>query len=87
MIVYQRKECKQGKRNVLKGKTVVSTLEVPEELEKCEAQANLKKNKWSSRGRRNQVKAVEEIETTSEEDEKDPEIEVLDVIAVVPFRC
>ena len=87
MIVYQRKECKQGKRNVLKGKTVVSTLEVPEELEKCEAQANLKKNKWGSRGRRNQVKAVEEIETTSEEDEKDPEIEVLDVIAVVPFRC
>jgi len=85
-IVCQRKERKQGKRNVLKGKTVVSTMEVLEELEKCEAQANLKKSKQGSRGRRNQVKAVEEIESTSEEDEEDPEIEVLDVIAVVPFR-
>jgi len=35
-IVCQRKECNQGKRNVLKGKIVVSTLEVLEELEKCE---------------------------------------------------
>ena len=86
-IVCQRKERKQGKRNVLKDKTVVSTLEVLEELEKCEVQANLKKRKQGFRERRNQVKAIEEIESISEEDEEDLEIEVLDVIAVVPFSC
>jgi len=44
-IVCERKRHKNGKRNVLKGKTVVSTLEVLEELKKCEPQANLKKKK------------------------------------------
>ena len=85
-IVCERKERKQGKRNVLKGKTVVSTLEVLEELKKCEAQANLKKTKQGPRGRKNQVKAIQEVQSTSEEDEDDEEIEVLDTIEVVPFR-
>ena len=86
-IVCQRKERKNGKRNVLKGKTVVSTLEVLEELKKCEAQANLKKNKQGPRGRRNQAKAIQEVESTLEEDEEDEEIEALDVIEVAPFGC
>ena len=86
-IVCERKRHKNGKRNVLKGKTVVSTLEILEELKKCEAQANLKKIKQRSRGRRNQAKAIQEVESTSKEDEEDEEIEVLDVIEVACFRC
>jgi len=39
-------KCNVGKRNVLKGKMVVSALEVLEELIKCEAQSNLKKTMW-----------------------------------------
>ena len=85
-IVCERKERKHGKRNVLKGKTVVSTLEVLEELKKCEAEANLKKSKQGPRRRKNQAKANQEVESTSEEDEQDEEIEVLDVIEVAQFR-
>ena len=88
-IVCERKERKNGKRNVLKGKTIVSTLEILEELKKCEAQANLKKMKRKPRGRRNQAKAIQEVESMSEEDEDNEEIEALDIIEVAPFsrRC
>ena len=85
-IVCERKERKNGKRNVLKGKTVVSTLEVLEELKKCEAQTNFNKNKQRRKGTRNQARAIQEVESTSEEDEEDAEIEVLDVIEVARFR-
>ena len=44
-IVCKRKECKNGKRNVLKGKMAISTLKVLKELKKCKAQANFNKNK------------------------------------------
>jgi len=82
-IICERKEWKQGKRNVLKRKTVVSTPEVLEELEKC---ANLKKTKRGSGGRRNQVKAVQEVESSSEEKGEDEEREVLEIIEVAGFR-
>ena len=85
-IVCERKEHKQGKRNVLKGKTVVSTLEVLELLKKCEAETNLKKSRRGPRARRNQAKVIKEVESTSEEDEEHDEIEALDVIEVAPFR-
>ena len=81
-IVCERKERKQGKRNVLKGQMVVSTPEVLELLKKCEAEAKLKMSKRRPKARRNQAKAIQEAESTSEEDEEDPEIEVLDVIEV-----
>ena len=85
-IVCERKECKSGKRNVLKGKIVVSTPEVLEALKKCEAETKLKKTKQGPRGRTNRAKAVQEVESTSEEDEEHDEIEALDVIEVAPFR-
>ena len=85
-IVCKRKERKQGKRNVLKGKTVVSTLEVLKELEKCEVRANLKKTKRRSGGRRNQVKAVQEVESSSEEKGEDEEREVLEIIEEAGFK-
>ena len=85
-IVSQRKERKNGKRNVLKSKTVVSMLKDLEELKKCEAQTNLKKNKQGYRGKRNQAKIIQEVESTSEEDEEDKEIEVLDIIGVASFK-
>jgi len=85
-IVCDRKERKQGKRNVLKGKTVVSTLEVLEELKKCEMQANLKKTNRGPSGRRNQAKVIQEVESTSEEDAEDADIDALDVIEVARFR-
>ena len=65
-IVCERKERKNGKRNVLKGKTVVSTLEVREELKKCEARTNSNKSKRGRKGTRNQGKAIQEVESTSE---------------------
>ena len=85
-IVCERKERKNGKRNVLKGKTVVSTPEVLEELKKCEAEANLKKTKRGHRRTRNQAKVIQEVESTSEEDEEDEETEVFEVIEVARFR-
>jgi len=85
-IVCDRKERKQGKRNVLKGKTVVSMLEVLEELKKCEMQANLKKTNRGPSGRRNQAKVIQEVESTSEEDAEDADIDALDVIEVARFR-
>ena len=85
-IVCERKERKNGKRNVLKGKTVVSTPEVLEKLKKCEAEANLKKTKRGHRRTRNQAKAIQEVESTSEEDEEDEETEVFEVIEVARFR-
>jgi DDE superfamily endonuclease/Tc5 transposase DNA-binding domain len=81
-IVCERKERKHGKRNVLRGKTVVSTLEVLEELKKCEARTNLKKNKRVPQQKRNKVKADKEVESSSEEDEEARDIEVLEVIEV-----
>jgi len=86
-IVCERKEWKNGKRNVLKGKMVVSTMEVLEELKKCEAQANLKKKKRGPREIRNQSKAILEVESNSEEDDEDEETEVFEVIEVVRFQC
>ena len=85
-IVCARKERKNGKRNVLKGKTVVSTPEVLEELKKCEAQANLKKKSRRPRETRNRSKAIPEVESTSEEDEQDEETEVFEVIDVARFH-
>jgi len=85
-IVYARKERKNGKRNVLKGKTVVSTPEVLEELKKCKAQANSKKKKRRPRETRNRSKAIPEVESTSEEDEEDEGTEVFDVIDVACFQ-
>jgi hypothetical protein len=85
-IVCERKERKSGKRNVLKGKTVVSTLEVLEALKKCEAETKLTKKKQGPRARRNQAKAIQEVESTSEEEEEHEEIEALDFIEVAPLR-
>jgi len=85
-IVCERKERKYGKRNVLKGKTVVSTLEVLAELEKCEAETKLKKQKSSCKGRRNQVQAIQEVESSSEDDDEAGETEVLEPIEVVRHR-
>ena len=65
---------------------MISTLEVLEELKKCEVQANFSKNKQRHRVTRNQVKAIQEVESTSKKDEKDPEIDVLDIIEVVHFQ-
>ena len=48
-------------------------------------QANLKKMKWRPRGRRNQVKAIQKVDSMSEEDEDNEEIEALDIIEVAPF--
>ena len=42
-IVCARQERKNGKRTVLKGKNVISTLEILEELKKCEESTNLRK--------------------------------------------
>ena len=86
-IVCKRKERKCGKRNVLKGKTVVSTLEVLAKLEKCEAIAKLKKQKGGLRGRRTQARTIQEVESSSEEDEEVEEIKVLDIIEVAHHRC
>ena len=86
-IVCERKECKYGKRNVSKGKTVMSMLEVLVELEKCETETKLKKQKRGLRGRRTQAQAIQEVESSSEEDDKVGEIEVLDLIEVVHCRC
>ena len=69
-IVCEKKECKYGKRNVLKGKTVVSTLEVLVELEMCETDTKLKKQKGGLRGRRTQAQAIQEIESSLEENDK-----------------
>src|SRR5213075_2691902 len=44
-IVCARQERKNGKRTVLKGKNVISTLEILEELKKCEETAKLRKKK------------------------------------------
>jgi len=41
--VCERREYKNGKRNILKGKMVVSILEVLEELKKCEVEVNIKR--------------------------------------------
>ena len=56
----------------MKGKTGVSMLE---ELKKCEAENNLKKTKRASIKTRNQTKAIQEAESTSEQDEDNEEIE------------
>ena len=64
-IVCERKERKYGKRNILKGKTVVSTLEVLAKLEKCETDMKLKKQKGGLRGRRTQAQAIQEVESSS----------------------
>jgi len=84
-LVCERSERKDGKRNVLKGKTVVSTLEVLEESKRCEVETELKKKKGRTGIRRKQAKAIQEVESTSEEIEEDVEIEVLDDIAVQRF--
>ena len=73
-IVCKRKERKSGKRNVLKGKTVINTLEVLEELKKCEAQLNLKKIRQRLGTRKKEPTAVSDSESNSEEEEEDPEI-------------
>ena len=85
-MVCERKEHKQGKRNVLKGKIVVRILEVLEELERCEGQANLKTTKQRPRIRRNQAKATQQVESTLEKNEEDQHIEVLDVIEIAYIR-
>ena len=82
-IVSARQERKHGKRLVLKGKTVVSTLEVLEQLKKCEEVANMKKKKRGPTARKNQV---QDLESTSEEDKEAGEIESLDEIEVVSLR-
>jgi len=84
-IVCKRAERKGGKRNVLKGKTVVSTPEVLQELKRCEMETELKKKKQRTGTRGKQAKVIQEVESTSEEDEEDVEIELLDVIAVQRF--
>jgi DDE superfamily endonuclease/Tc5 transposase DNA-binding domain/helix-turn-helix, Psq domain len=85
-IVCERKERKHGKRNLLKGKTVVSTLEVLEELKKCEIRTNLNKCKRGPRERKNQATVSQEIESTSEDDNDEEEIDELDVIEVGRLR-
>jgi len=84
-LVCERSERKDGKRNVLKGKTAVSTLEVLEESKRCKVETELKKKKRRTGIRRKQAKAIQEVECTSEEIEEDVEIEVLDDIAVQRF--
>ena len=84
-LVCERSERKDGKRNVLKGKTAVSTLEVLEESKRYEVETELKKKKGRTGIRRKQAKAIQEVESTSEEIEEDVEIEVLDDIAVQRF--
>ena len=83
-LVCERSERKDGKRNVLKGKTAVSTLEVLEESKRCKVETELKKKRRTGI-RRKQAKAIQEVECTSEEIEEDVEIEVLDDIAVQRF--
>ena len=83
-LVCERSERKDGKRNVSKAKTVVSTLEVLEESKRCEVETELKKKRRTGI-RRKQAKAIQEVESTSEEIEEDVEIEVLDDIAVQRF--
>ena len=84
-IICERAERKTGKRNVLKGKTVVSMPEVLEELKRYEMERDLKKKKQRTEKREKQAKVIQEVESTSEEDEEAVEIEVLDVIAVQSF--
>ena len=57
-IICEMKERKYGKRNVLKGKMVISMLEVLAELEKCEADMKLKQQKGGLRGRRTQAQTI-----------------------------
>jgi len=47
----------------------------------------LKKSKQGPWARSSQAKAIQELESSLEEDADNEDIEVLDVIEVVHFRC
>ena len=85
-IVCARQERKNGKRNVLKGKNMISTLEILEELKKCEESANLKKKKASSKTRKTRKEVIQECESNSEDDGEAIEPEFSDVIEVASLR-
>jgi hypothetical protein len=85
-IVCARQERKNGKRNVLKGKSVISTPEILEELKKCEELANLRKKKRGSKTRKTGKAVIQEHESSSEDDEETVEVELLDVIEVASLR-
>ena len=81
-IVSARQERKNGKRVVLKGKNVISTLEILEELKKCEESSNLRKKKRGAKTRKNRKDVIHEHESSSEDDEEAIEPELLDEIVV-----
>ena len=85
-IVCARKERKNSKRSILKGKSVVSTLEILEELKKCEERVKLKKKNGGARKRKIQKDIVQESESDSEDDEEAVEVELLEVIEVASRR-
>ena len=81
-IVCARQECKNGKRTVLKGKNVISTREILEELKKCEDTANLRKKKRGAKTRKTRRDVIHEHESNPEDDEEAVELESLDEIVV-----
>ena len=81
-IVCARQERKNGKRAVLKGKNMISTLEILDELKKCEETANLRKKKGTSRTRKTRKEIVQEHRSSSEDDEELVEPELLGEIEV-----
>ena len=81
-IVCARQERKNGKRMVLKGKNVISTLEILEELKKCEESAKLRKKKGGPKTRKTRKAVIQERESSSEDDEETVEPESLDEIVV-----
>ena len=85
-IVCARKERKNSKRSVLKGKNVVSTLEILEELQKCEERIKFRKKKGGTGKRKNQKDIVQESESDSKDDEEAVEVELLEVIEVASLR-
>ena len=81
-IVCARQERNNGKRTVLKGKSMISTVEILEELKKCEENAIWKKKKGGAQTRKTRKHVIQEHESSSEDDEEAVELELLDEIVV-----
>ena len=59
---------------------IVNILEVFVELERCEVEVKLKKQKGSLRKERTQLRIIQDIENNSKENNEIREIEVLNII-------
>ena len=81
-IVCARQERKNGKRTVLRGKSMINTLKIFEELKKREENTNLKKKKRGAQTRKTRKHVIQKYESSSEDDEEAVEVELLDEIVV-----